>query len=327
MTMKRREFLTLLGGAAAAWPLVARAQQPAMPVIGYLGLGTPESQATTVAGFRRGLSEAGYVEDRNLAVEFLWAGQYGLLANLAGELVRRRVNVLFMNSPSAVRAAMGITQTIPIVFIMGEDPVKEGIVPSLNRPGGNVTGITDYSSQLNGKILGLLHDAVSKARVVALLVNPTHPNVESATKDAQAASAALGLDLRVLKAASDSDIESAFKTMVGLGVGALMVSNDPFLTAKPETVIALAARYAIPSIYPRREYPAAGGLMSYEADRFDASRQAGNYVGRILKGAKPIDLPVLQATKFNFVVNLKTARVLGLDIPPTLLALADEVIE
>jgi putative tryptophan/tyrosine transport system substrate-binding protein len=321
--MQRREFITLLGGAAV-WPVAARAQ--ARPVIGYLGVGTPEDQASTVAGFRKGLNESGYFEGRDLAIEFRWADRYELLSQLGGEWVRRRVNVLFMNSPSAVRATMEATRTIPIVFIMGEDPVKEGIVPSLNRPGANVTGITDYSNQLNGKLLGLLHDTVPKAKIVGLLVNPTHPNVESDTRDAQAAADALGLDLRVVKATNVSELEAAFKTMTPMGLGALMVNIDPFLS-EHQRVVALASQYSIPTIFPRREDAEAGGLMSYQADRFDTARQAGGYIGRILKGTKPTDLPVLQATKFNFVINLKTAKALGLAVPPSLLAVADEVIE
>ena len=324
--MRRREFITLIGGAAA-WPLAARAQQP-IPVIGYLGLGTPESQANTVTGFRKGLSDSGYVEGRNIAIEFLWAGsQYDRFPAHAGDLVRRRVKVIFANSPSAVRAAMAATGIIPIVFLMGEDPVKEAIVPSLNRPSGNVTGITDYGNQIAGKRLGLLCDIVPKATVLALLVNPTHPNVESDTKDAQAAAAALRRELRVLRASTERDFDSAFSAMVQLGVGGLFVSIDPFFSEKRETLVALAARHAIPATYFRREYPAVGGLMSYEADRFEASRQAGVYVGRILMGAKPADLPVLQSSKFNLVINLKTAKALGLEIPPGVLAIADEVIE
>ena len=324
--MRRREFIAVLG-TAAAWALAAQAQQPVVPVIGYLGVGSPESQAATTAGFRKGLSETGYVEGRNVTVEFVWAGQYETLPELAGGLVRDRANVLFMNSPSAVRAAMAVTRTIPIVFIMGEDPVKEGVVSSLSRPGGNVTGITDYSNQLAGKLLGLLHDTVPKARIVALLVNPTHPNVDSDTREALSAAAALGWDLRVLKASTESEIEAAFATMVQLGVGALMVNIDPFLAEHYENLARLAAEHAIASIGPRRAYTAAGGLMSYEADRIDAARQAGGYVARILKGARPTDLPVLQATKFNFVINLKTAKALGLEIPSGVSAIADEIIE
>jgi putative ABC transport system substrate-binding protein len=327
MSLKRREFITLLGGAAAAWPLVVRAQQGVPPVIGYLGVGSPESQAPTTAGFRKGLNEGGYVEGRDVTIEFVWAGQYEALPELAGALVRRQANVLFMNSPSAVRAALSATRTIPIVFIMGEDPVKESLVSSLNRPGGNVTGIIDYSNQLAGKRLGLLCDTVPKARVLALLVNPTHPNVESDTKDAQVAAAALGRDLHVMKAAAESEFGAAFEAMVQLGVGALMINIDPFLSVRYEALAGLAARYSIPSIGPNRGYTAAGGLMSYESDRFDASRQTGDYVARILKGAKPAELPVLLATKFNFVINLKTAKVLGLDVPSGVLAIADEVIE
>jgi putative ABC transport system substrate-binding protein len=322
---KRREFITLLGGATA-WPIAARAQQ-ASPLIGYLGVGPPASQASTVAGFRQGLSEGGYDEGRNATIEFRWAGEYDALPEFAADLVRRRANVLFMNSPSAVRAAMAATTTVPIVFIMGEDPVEEGIVSGLNRPGGNVTGVSDYSNQLAGKQLGLLRDTVPAARLVGLLVNPTHPHADADTREAQAAAAAIKWDLRVFKAAPNGELETAFQAMVQLGVGALMVNVDPYLSAQRESVIALAARYAIPAIYPGGEYARAGGLMSYEADRFDASRQAGGYVARILKGTKPADLPVFQATKLKFAINLKTAKALGLDIPSGILAIADEVFE
>jgi putative tryptophan/tyrosine transport system substrate-binding protein len=325
--MRRRDFITLLGGAAA-WPLTARAQQPTVQVVGYLGLVTPEAQAGTVAGFRKGLGETGYVEGRNVAIEFLWAeSQFDRFPALAADLVRRRVAVIFTSSPSAVRAAMAASATTPVVFIMGEDPVKEGLVPSLNRPAGNVTGISDFANQLAGKLLGLLHDTVPKATVFALLVNPAHPNVESDTKDAQVAAAALGLELRVLRAGTERDFETAFAAMVQFRVGALFVNTDPFFDERHEQLIALAARHAIPAIYARRQFPAAGGLMSYEADRLETSRLAGIYVGRILKGEKPGNLPVQQATKFTFIINLKTAKALGLEIPPTVLALADEVIE
>jgi len=325
--LKRRAFISLLGGAATL-PLAARAQQPAMPVIGYLGLVTPEAQASTIAGIRKGLSETGYVEGRNVAIEFLWAeGQFDKLPELAANLVRRRTNVIFASSPSAVRAVTAASATTPVVFIMGEDPVKEGVVASLNRPGGNVTGVSDFTNQLAGKRLGLLRDIVSKAEVLALLVNPTHPNVESDTKDAQAAAAALGRELQVLRADSQRDLETAFAAMVQRRVGALSVSPDPFFSEQRERLVALAARRAIPTIYPRREFVLAGGLMSYEADRVDTSRLAGAYVGRILKGAKPADLPVLRSTKFEFVLNLQTARALGIEVPSAIQLLADEVIE
>jgi putative ABC transport system substrate-binding protein len=327
--MRRRDFITLLGGAAAvAWPLAARAQQPAMPVIGYLGLSSPEAQASTVAGFRKGLIEAGYVEGRNVAIEFRWAeSQFDRFPALAVELVRRRVDVIFANSPAAVRAAKAASATIPIVFLMGEDPVKEGLVRSFNRPEANVTGVSDFANQLAGKRLSLLRDTVPKAAVYALLVRPSHPNAESDTKDATAAARVLGLDLRALTADNEREIDTAFATMAQLLVGALFVNIDPFFVDRREQLVALAARHAVPAIYAQRDFPVAGGLMSYGVDRFESSRQAGIYAGRVLKGEKPADLPVQQPTKFEFVINLKTAKALGLDVPPSLLAIADEVFE
>ena len=328
MTLRRRDFISLLGGAAAAWPKAARAQQSAMPVVGFMGLTTPEGYGSTVEGVRKGLTEAGLVEGRNLKIEFAWAeSRYERFPMLAAELVRRGANVIFTSSPAAVRAAVAVSASTPVVFIMGEDPVEEGVVASLNRPGGNVTGISDFANQLAGKILGLLCDTVPRATVLGLLVNPNHPHVEADTKAAQAAAAALGRELKVLKVATEADIEPAFAAMVQLGVGALFVSTDPFFTDQREKLAAAAARDAIPAIYPRREFPAAGGLMSYEADRFETSRQAGAYVGRILKGARPADLPVLQSSKFELVINMKAAKGLRLEIPSGVLAISDEVIE
>jgi putative ABC transport system substrate-binding protein len=325
--IQRREFIALLGGAAA-WPLAARAQPGAAPVVGFLGLTTPEGFASTITGFRKGLGEAGFVQDRNVAVEFVWAeSKMERLPALAADLVRRRVGVIFTSSPTSVRAIMAASASTPVVFIMGEDPVKEGVVASLNRPGGNVTGISDFANQLAGKLLGLMHDTVPKAAAFGLLVNPNHPNVVSDTRDAQVAAAALGRELKVFNAATERDFEPAFAAMAALGIGALFVSTDPFYTDRRERLVALAARHAIPAIYPRREFPLAGGLMSYEADRLETSRLAGIYVGRILKGEKPANLPVLQSAKFEFVINLKAAKALGLDIPSGVLAIADEVIE
>jgi putative ABC transport system substrate-binding protein len=329
--MRRREFIAGLGAAttsAAAWPLAARAQQPAMPVIGYLGLISPETQASTVAGFRKGLREVGYVEGRNVAIEFRWAeSQVDRFSALAADLIRSRVDVIFAHSPTAVRATRAASATIPIVFIMGEDPVTEALVASLNRPSRGVTGVSDFANQLAGKLLGLLRDTVPNAAVFAFLVNPTHPNAASDTKDAQAAASALGRELRVLMASTDPDFEAAFAAMAQFRVGGLFVNTDPFFDDRREQLVALAARHAIPTIYARRSFPVAGGLMSYEADRSETSRQAGIYVGRILKGEKPDNLPVQQAIKFTFSINLKTARALGLEIPPGVLAIADEVIE
>jgi putative tryptophan/tyrosine transport system substrate-binding protein len=326
--MRRRDFITGLGGAAVL-PLAARAQQGALRVIGYVGLITAEAQANGLAGFHKGLGEAGFVEGRNVAIEYRWArGEVDRMPLLAADLMRRSLSVMFLNAPPvAVLAVRRQNAALPIVFLMGEDPVKDAVVPSLNRPGGNTTGITDFTNELAGKRMGLLRDAVPKASVFALLVNPTHPNAEAEIKDTQAAAAALGRELKVLTARSEEEIEAAFVAMTQLGVGALYVSPDPVFATRNAQIVALAARHAIPAIYMRREFPEAGGLMSYEADRFETSRQAGIYVGRILKGDKPADLPVQRAVKFNFLINLKAAKALNLDIPAGILAIADEVIE
>jgi ABC-type uncharacterized transport system substrate-binding protein len=326
--VNRREFISLLGGAATAWPLAARAQQPAVPVIGFLHIGSPGAWVLPVAGFRRGLSEIGYVEGQNVTVEYRWAeGHFDRLAALAADLVRHQAVVIFASGSPAVRAAKAQTATIPIIFFIGEDPVKEGLVASLNRPGGNVTGFTNFQNQLFGKQLGLLRDIVPKATLFALLVNPNNPNAEPDTKDAQAAADALRLELRVLTARTEDDLEPAFAVMVQQRVGALLVGVDGLFFDRRVQLFELATRHAIPAIYNWREFPAAGGLMSYGASRADAYRQAGIYAGRILKGAKPADLPVMQSTKLDLVINAQTARILGLTIPPSLLAIADEVIE
>jgi putative tryptophan/tyrosine transport system substrate-binding protein len=323
--IRRREFISLLGAAAAVWPRAARAQQQGVPVIGYLGLGTATEPT---AEFRRGLSEMGYVEGRNVAIEFRSAqNDASRLPDLAAELVRRRVSVIYAGGGPTARAAAAATTTIPIVFGMGEDPVKEGVVASFNRPGGNVTGFTDFSNQLAGKRLGLLREVVPAATVFGLLVNPSNPNAEPDTKDVQSATDALRRPLRVFAAVTARDFEPAFAGMIEARVGALFVGIDPFFRSNPAPIVALAARHALPTIYERRVFTAAGGLMSYGTDPANTNRQAGIYVGRILKGEKPADLPVQQPTKFEFVINLKTARALGLDIPPGVLAIADEVIE
>jgi putative tryptophan/tyrosine transport system substrate-binding protein len=326
--MKRREFIAGLG-SAAAWPLAARAQQPAMPVIGLLVITSPSASAPLVAAFRQGLSEAGYVEGRNVAIDFRSAeGQFDLLPALAADLVRRQVALIFTNGgPVAIRAITVQTATIPIVFAMGEDPVNEGLVASFNRPGGNVTGFVSLANQLNSKRLSLLHDTVPKSKVFAFLVNSNHPNAETEIKEAQAAVAAMGLELLVLTASTERAVETAFATMVQQRVGGLSVSRDPSFIDRREQLSELAARDGIPAIYDRRDFPAAGGLMSYGTSDTDAWRQSGIYTGRILKGEKPADLPVQQSAKFEFVINLKTAKALGLEIPPGVLAIADEVIE
>jgi len=327
--MKRRAFITLLGGAAAVRPLAARAQQPTLPVVGFLGLGSAGGFAPQVAGLRQGLKETGYIDGLNVAIEYRWPdGQFDRLPALAADLVRRRVAVIFAHGPPAVLAARAETKTIPIVFSIGEDPVKEGLVASLNRPEGNVTGFSNFQNLLGAKKLALLRDTVPKAEVLALLVNPTNPNADPDTKDVQAAAAdSLWRELRVFRASTEQDLEPAFAAMVQLRIGALLINVDPFFIARREQIVALAARYAVPGIYDRREFPVAGGLMSYGASEVEAFRQCGIYVGRILKGAKPADLPVQQAAKFEFVINLNTAKGLSLDIPPGVLAIVDAVIE
>jgi putative ABC transport system substrate-binding protein len=325
--MKRREFMTLIGGAAA-WPLAARAQQPAMPVVGFLGLASPIANAPQIVGWRQGLNETGYFEDRNIVVEYRWAeGQFDRLPALASELIARQPAAIFAHGPPAVMALKAQTATIPIVFTIGEDPVKEGLVASLNRPGGNVTGFSHFANLLFGKKLGLLLETAPEAMVLGLLVNPNNPNAAPDTKDVEAAADAVRRQLRVFTASTDREFEPAFAAMVQSRVGALLVNIDPVFIARRELIAMLAARHAIPAIYDRREFPLAGGLMSYGASEVEGFRQCGIYVGRILKGEKPADLPVLQATKFEFVINLRSAKALGLTIPPGVLAIADEVIE
>jgi putative ABC transport system substrate-binding protein len=328
LNMKRREFITLLGGVAAAWPLAARAQQPAMPVVGYFALGSATGFAPRVAAFKQGLSEAGYVEGRNVAVEYRFAnGQFDKLSALGADLVRLKPAVVFAAGPPAVRAVKEHTATIPIVFIMGEDPVKEGLVASLNRPGGNITGVSGFSNLLFPKRLQLLHELVPGPTSLALLVNPKNPNAEPDTRDAQAAAVALGRELQVLTASTEQDIEAAFVVIVQSRIGGLIVGVDGLFIDRRDQLFALAARHAIPAIYERREFPVAGGLMSYGANDREYNGQGGIYVGRILKGEKPADLPVMQVTKFEFVINLRIAKVLGLEVPAGVSAMADEVIE
>jgi ABC-type uncharacterized transport system substrate-binding protein len=327
--MRRREFITLLGGAAAGWPFAALAQQAAMPVIGFLGAQAPGGWANFVAAFRQGLAEAGFEDGRNVAIAFRWAeGRADRLPDLAAELVRGRVSVIVPSVGSvAIRAARAASATIPIVFVLGGDPVKLGLVSSLNRPDGNMTGVSFQLNVLTAKRVGLLREMVPAATAIGLLVNPDNPNAEVDTADAQVAARALGQQTHVVHARTASDFDAVFATLVERRAAALFVASDPLFVGQRDRLVALAASHALPAIYDRRELVAAGGLFSYGSNFADAHRQAGIYAGRILKGEKPADLPVLQATKFELVINLKTAKALGLDIPPTLLALADEVIE
>ena len=324
--LRRREFIAALGGATA-WPLVAQAQQRAMPVVGFLFVGEPEAAADQLRAFRKGLSEMGYVEGRNLAIENRSAhNQSDRLPELAADLVRQRVAVIAMGSVAAARAAKAATTTIPIVFAFGADPVQFGLVDSLNRPGGNITGMSSMQQELVAKRLGLLHELLPGATRFAVLVNPNNPTTGSVIADLQAAALTIGRQIEVLSASTNREMDTAFASALQKRTDALLVSPDGLFNNRG-VLLTLAAHHRLPAIHPVREFTEAGGLMSYGANNVDRYRQAGIYAGRILKGEKPADLPVMRPTKFEFVINLHTARLLGIEVPPTLLAIADEVIE
>jgi putative ABC transport system substrate-binding protein len=327
--MKRREFITLLGGAAAAWPLVARAQQPAMPVIGFLHSASPDAFAPYVAAFRQGLGELGYVEGKNVAIEFRWAeGDYDRLPMLAAELVDRRVAVLAATGGESVgRAAKAATATIPIVFSGGGDPIEQGLVASFNRPGGNVTGVSLVTSELMAKRLEILREVVPSAALIGVLLYPTSATTELQERDLEAAARNVAQQLLILYAGNEREIDAAFAAAADKGVGAIIVGANAFFHSRRDQLVALASRHRIPVIYEWTEYVKAGGLMSYGTNLTDGYRQVGNYVGRILRGERPADLPVIRSTKVELVINLRTAKSLGLGFPLTLLARADEVIE
>jgi putative ABC transport system substrate-binding protein len=324
--MRRRDFITIFG-SAAAWPLAARAQQSAMPVVGFLNTRAPEQDAHLLAAFRQGLRENGYVEGRNVTIEYRWAeGHYDRLPALAADLARRQVTVIAANSQATV-AAKATTSTIPIVFITGADPVQVGFITSLNRPGGNLTGVTSLDTELGRKRLQLLHELLPKAGTIAVLVNPTFPGSDIQTRDLQSAASALGLQLHVLYASTERDINTIFTDLTRLQANGLVIGNDPFFNSWSEQLGALALRHRMPAIYEFRPFVEAGGLISYGGSITDLYRLLGVYTGRILKGEKPADLPVQQATKVEMIINLRTAKTLGLTIPLPLIGRADEVIE
>jgi ABC-type uncharacterized transport system substrate-binding protein len=326
--MRRREFIRLIGCAAATWPLAARAQQPAMSVIGFLRDARAAGSGFILEGLRKGLAEEGFVEGRNLTIDFAWTeDQSARLSALAAELVGRHVPVIVSSALNATIAAKAATSKIPIVFAVNNDPVASGLVASLTRPGGNLTGVSYLSAELGAKRLGLMHEMMPKVTDFAVLAHPNYPSSESLVSDVEAAARSLGLRIEVFNASTESEIEIAFATLSAHRLGALLLANNPLFTTRREHIIALAARYSVPAMYNQWEFASAGGLISYGTSLPDVYRLAGVYAGRILKGDKPADLPVVQPTKFDLVINLKTAKALKLDIPPMLLARADEVIE
>ncbi len=323
--MRRRAFIAVLGGAAA-WPLVTRAQQ-SLPVVGYVNGASATVFKDLVAAFRQGLSGAGYIEGQNVTVEYRWAeGHYDRLPAMVSELVRRHVDVMVANTPAVV-SAMVATTTIPIVFITGSDPVEAGFVTNLGRPERNVTGVYFFAAQMEAKRLGLLRELVPTAVMIAVLLNPAYPNAETQAKEVQEGARALGVQIQVLRAGTEQELDTAFSASVQLRAGALLVCADSFFNSRRNQIVALAASHAMPTIYQERTFAEAGGLASYGTSLIDAYRQAGIYAVRILRGEKPVELPVLQSTKFEFVINFKTAKTLGLEISPQLLARADEIIE
>jgi putative tryptophan/tyrosine transport system substrate-binding protein len=325
--IRRREFITLLGGAAAAWPLAARAQQTML--VGFLSPGSPEPSSFLVAAFGEGLKEASYIDGKNVSIEYRWArGHYDQLESLAADLVRRQVAVIAATGGTiSAQAAKAATSTIPIVFNVGDDPIQSGLVASFNRPGGNLTGVNTLSPALEAKRLGLLRELVPGTAIVAVLLNATNPDVDPQRRDMNAAATALGQELRFFYASNETELDMAFSSLVQQRAAALLVGNDVFFTNRREQIVALAAHNAVPTVYAFRQFAESGGLMSYSTNLIEVYRQIGVYVGRVLKGEKPADLPIVQPTKFELVINLKTAKVLRLTVPDKLLALADEVIE
>jgi putative tryptophan/tyrosine transport system substrate-binding protein len=327
--MQRREFITLLGGAAAAWPLAARAQQSATPVVGFLSSASPAPWASYVAGFHKGLNESGFIAGQNVTVEYRWAeGQYDRLPSLAADLVNRKVAVILAAGGSdPANAAKAATGSIPIVFVSAADPVRAGLVASLNRPGGNVTGVSVLGSELEAKRVGILNEISPGTAPIGGLVNPNYPDANLQLRELQEAAGVIKRQIVIVRASTETEIDTAIATVAQQGAGALLVAQDPLFGSRREQLVALAARYKLPAIYPLRDFAKIGGLVSYGTHFADGFRQAGIYAGKILKGATPADLPVMQPTRFEFVINLKTAKALGLEIPPMLLARADEVIE